>query len=242
MPTRGSTTATRAAPDGSNPPAVWPEYAVVWHLGDDPTGIGAAIRDSTANGNHGTVSGAIPAAAQVAGKVAGALAFDGNDDWITVPATASLQLAGDLTIMMWARRLDTQERWLCDVSGPDSEQEANNHLYEASLDPDSTLVVGWELGAGTDEEVATSNPAVGVGVWSLVAITRDAGRCRGLLRERRSARRAGDVRRQRDRRRDRDVWLAGEPSTTTSKLPFLGTLDEVRLVDVVRTPEWLATE
>jgi hypothetical protein len=37
-------------------------------------------------------------------------------------------------------------------------------------------------------------------------------------------------------------WFGGESSSTSSKEPFLGRLDEVRVAPVVRSAEWMATE
>ncbi len=61
-------------------------------------GSGAAAGDSSSYGNNGTVSGA----AWTTGKVSGALSFDGVDDRVEVPASASLSLSTNrVTLAGW---------------------------------------------------------------------------------------------------------------------------------------------
>ena len=66
--------------------------------------------DSSGNGNHGTVSGATLTTNRF-GNVNSAYGFDGFDDFIDVPTSASIELeSGDLTISMWVQIVgpDTQ--------------------------------------------------------------------------------------------------------------------------------------
>ncbi len=63
--------------DEANSPATWnSSYRMVQHLQEDPTG---PINDSTSYGNNGTTTGSMTAGQQVAGRIGGALLFDGGD-------------------------------------------------------------------------------------------------------------------------------------------------------------------
>lgn len=87
---------------GQTPQSVWHEsYSAVWHMAEDPS-VGAS--DSTTNLNHGTSTGEMGAANLVLGKVSQGVHFDGVNDWIQVPHSASLNLTGDsLTVSAWVR-------------------------------------------------------------------------------------------------------------------------------------------
>jgi len=57
---------------------------------------GSRVRDRSGYNNHGTIYGAT----RVAGKVASALSFDGVDDYVQIPHSASLDL-DYFTILCW---------------------------------------------------------------------------------------------------------------------------------------------
>src|SRR4029078_1962989 len=62
-------------------------------------GTGTTLADNSGLANTGTISGA----SWATGKNGGALAFDGVNDWVTVPDTASLDLSTGMTIEAWVR-------------------------------------------------------------------------------------------------------------------------------------------
>ena len=96
-----------SSPDQSNPPGVWDStYAGVWHLNEDPSGTAPQSVDSTSNSNDGTSNGTMTSGDLVTGKIAGALDFDGTDDWVQAPHTASVNLTGTgLTLSGWVSSL-----------------------------------------------------------------------------------------------------------------------------------------
>ena len=60
---------------------------------------GAIATDTSGHGNHGTITGAT----RVAGRFGRALSFDGTDDVVRVPGSASLALVSGMTIEAWVR-------------------------------------------------------------------------------------------------------------------------------------------
>jgi hypothetical protein len=96
--------------DPNSTPAekVWDSnFMAVWHLGETSGGTGA-IKDSTLNSNDGTDSGGPTPAAT--GKVGNAINFDGADDCVIAPNSASLRLGSGLTIEAWVN-IDVWGDW-----------------------------------------------------------------------------------------------------------------------------------
>jgi hypothetical protein len=73
-------------------------YQAVWHMDNDPNGDPiAGLIDATVNANNGSFSGAMTAGDLVVGQnsIGLAIEFDGSDDFITVPNSASLNVTGN---------------------------------------------------------------------------------------------------------------------------------------------------
>src|SRR3989338_2628680 len=67
-----------------------------WHL-DESSG---SVIDSSPCGNNGNNMGATQG---MAGKIGNAYSFNGNDNYISIPASESLNISGGITILMWIR-------------------------------------------------------------------------------------------------------------------------------------------
>lgn len=76
-----------------------------WSFND---GTSTKATDFSGSGNAGTLTNmANPATATSGwgnGKLGGGLNFDGTNDYVTIPDSASLDLTGNLTISLWAKR------------------------------------------------------------------------------------------------------------------------------------------
>jgi len=85
--------------DGADPTNVWDSnFKAVYHLKDLTT---SSVEDSTANDNDGTKKGTNEPT-EVDGKIDKAQNFDGSDDYISAPDSASLDITGEITIEFWA--------------------------------------------------------------------------------------------------------------------------------------------
>ena len=85
-----------ASGDQQNVHAVWSTaFRAVWHLGE---ATGTAVKDSTTNANLGTKT----SATEPSPTGGGAQVFDGVNDCITVPASSSLnQFPNGFTVSLW---------------------------------------------------------------------------------------------------------------------------------------------
>lgn len=70
-------------------------------------GAGASVADGSGNGNAGTVTGAT----WTRGRYGSALRFDGSDDLVRVPPSASLDVGSELTLSAWIRPAASQGGW-----------------------------------------------------------------------------------------------------------------------------------
>ena len=71
-------------------------------------GSGTTVTDVSGMGNHGTLSGATWT---TSGRYGKALSFDGVNDWVTIPAAASLNLTTGMTLEAWVRPGATLTNW-----------------------------------------------------------------------------------------------------------------------------------
>lgn len=230
-----------SAPAAASASSTWSFFSLVYHLSEIPTGAND-VADSTPNNNRGTTQGGMGPGQQNTGMLGGSLAFDGTDDFINAPGTASLRLTGDLTIEMWLSVATVREQWLCDFVVPGSESEINNHLYELAFDTSNNLELGWEYGAGIDEMAQTSaTVSTPMNTWHHIAVTRDTtalqtrfyidGAQYGTPVSFVNNATGGSA---------ASFYLAGQIDGTSTKATLAGRLDEVRFIDKVLTPGFIA--
>ncbi|MHA2163890.1 MAG: DUF2341 domain-containing protein, partial [Candidatus Thorarchaeota archaeon] len=82
-----------------NPEGVWNNnYAGVWHL-SETSGGSLAIKDSTANYNHGTDYGTVELG--ISGQIDGGIGIDAYADYISIADSNSLDITTNLTLSVW---------------------------------------------------------------------------------------------------------------------------------------------
>ncbi|MHA2035469.1 MAG: DUF2341 domain-containing protein [Promethearchaeota archaeon] len=96
-----------------NPSGVWySDYAGVWHLDDDPSGIPLQIKDSALPASDGATYGTMTSSDQVPGMIGGALDFDGINDYVDFGNPGELQITGEITVQAWFKVIDVGNDYL----------------------------------------------------------------------------------------------------------------------------------
>jgi hypothetical protein len=212
------------------------DFEAVWHLGQ-----GAA--DATAHGHDGTASGGVAAAA---GKIGSAHAFDGTDDYVSIPASKPIDdlFVSGATLSAWIRPTSSgiSQRgrifdrtldatfaggWaflLSDYSVTDSLGFAHGQAMDFSwwTTPASSIAYAtWQHVAVTFAQ-ADIAPAIYIGGVAQPVVLSDAG-----------------------------MGALATPTSIPSRIgnrnggtdrAFAGTIDELRVASTVRSPAWIATE
>lgn len=228
-----------AAQSSSNSSAVFDTalgYAGIWHFGEEHTGTGTIglYRDATRNGNHGDD---FATESRSALFIAGGQEFDGVDDYIRVPNTASMALPGPLSISAWV-----QADWLAlnAIGG----STANPIVRKGDDNPNSYQLgvinnrVFCSLDADDNGGVKSKSELVTGKVYH-VAATWDARSLKvyvnGVLEgEGYTPNPAGSLTKD-----TRPVYIGGRVIGTSaeSKDRWDGNIDEVRISRVAHTPQ-----
>jgi len=213
-----------------NPTGVWDSsFAGVWHLNETGAGTGGTHVDSTSNDNDGTTSGGVTT--NTVGIIDGADSFDGSDDRVAVPHDTSLDIIGEVTASLWIRpeslpfatpypgmisrgNVDNRQYWIWGVQGASD--------------------IGGRIG-NTIAAPGGAGVSLQENNWYHIVITGDP---------------TGDIVMYFDGQEVSRVSYGTQPSTETTSLYmgymdtlgyFLGSIDEVRVSDVVRNSSWINT-
>ena len=125
---------------------------------------GTAVTDGSGRGNNGTISGATRT---TAGKFGSALTFDGVNDWVTVPDSASLDLSTRATLEAWVFPTSLGNAWRTAVMKEQPGQlvyglYANNDLSR----PSGHLFTSSDL-------YSTGSAQLALNAWSHLAMSWD---------------------------------------------------------------------
>ncbi|MDE1944267.1 MAG: LamG domain-containing protein, partial [Patescibacteria group bacterium] len=124
------------------------------------------VKDSSGQGNNGSLVGfSATSSAEVAGKIGGALKFNGTSQYITVPDTTALRLSGTYSVSVWIR--------------PAALKDYGNVLFKESLISNTGYGLitfangswGWQIGNTLD--IQTSAALLKNTTWSLLIATYD---------------------------------------------------------------------
>ncbi|MHA2327834.1 MAG: DUF2341 domain-containing protein, partial [Candidatus Hodarchaeales archaeon] len=210
-----------------NPERVWDSnYVGVWHL-SETTGGSLAIKDSTANYNHGTDYGTVELGAS--GQIDGGISIDAYQDYISIADSSSLDITTDLTISAWTWA--NYDQWSLPIIAKNA---SANSPYGIRYINNSNQV-NYNLEGVTASQVDTGVTA-NREVWMYVVLTFDGSSVNiytnGIL-----------------------GYSASKPGTITSNnQPLLfgreesygdtyrGFMDEVRISNSERSSDWIATE
>jgi hypothetical protein len=214
-----------AAANQQNATGVWTaNYRLVWHL-NESSGGSNAIKDSTSHANHGTDTGS--PAFGAAGKIGGAVHYDGVNKYILSAASPLDPSASDLTASAWVRPA---------VDGVS--------LQILSQRDGGGTGRTWLQRTGSGNEIQSSlrqsftAPAVVTGgTWYHIALTKSGTNTRrvyvnGVL--------YGENSDLATESANGEMVLGNHKALSLQV--FNGELDELRIASVARSGDWLATE
>ena len=192
---------------------VWRDYAAVWHMAEDPS---AGIAESTGAIGLASARGTMRPTDQVAGKIGGSVKFDGSDDGIDTP---SITIAATFTYEAWIRKAPGSG-WRCWM---------DNQNYDRWFGTTDNQQSFWD---GNSNIVASN---VTANTWYHFVATYDGQRVRiyrngqplGTPFTKTYGARTG-------------AQLIGYTNTSVGEY-FPGQLDELRVANVARSPEYIAT-
>ena len=122
------------------------------------------MADASGNGNTGTISGA---SWTTAGKFGGALSFNGINNLVLIPNSASLNVSAAMTLQAWVFPSATQSGWRTIL-----QREVDAYSLNASNDAGPLFPAGGGIfgGSGTWISGTSASP---VNAWTHVALTYD---------------------------------------------------------------------
>jgi len=122
---------------------------------------GSTAKDSSPYGNDGTIYGAT----RVRGIIGKALSFDGVDDYVEVPDSASLDIADEITVMAWVKLAEKMDGKIVSKGRDWNAAEAGfimdyqtNGFRGGVVDEDRNVIIAKKIGYD-------------VGVWYHVVMT-----------------------------------------------------------------------
>ncbi|GLZ30123.1 hypothetical protein Lesp02_23130 [Lentzea sp. NBRC 105346] len=247
MPTLSSTSnelymyyGNASASAQSDPANVWTNgFAGVYHLKENPTNPGTnEIKDSTANGYHGSSSGSMTSSNQVAGNIDGSVSFDGTDDKIPTADYADGASVSQLSISAWVSPAVAKNQRLIAKSTTASNTVANDWSWALGIDATNIKAsVGTASNGGIPIELTLASAVPLTPTWTYITMTYDGSTIRAYKNGAvlGSAVQTGTVTDITPR-----VTLGNYDGTTDRYLN--GRLDEARVATTARSAGWFLTE
>jgi len=207
---------------------VWDDnYKGVWHLSEDPSGTAPQMKDSTSNNNDGTSQGSMTAGDQVPGQIDGSLDFDGVNDSVGLPEPpASSTNINTGSVFAWIKTSSAGTSWRGIVV---KQWAYGMYLY------DNTFVIF--------DFTSLSNRSTGVnladGNWHLVGFTFQSGISSGTKLYIDGTERLTTTLTVSNQNEGMVIGAGDNPGTWQF---FSGTIDEARISNLVRSPNWIKTK
>ena len=221
-----------ASPDQSNPPGVWDSsYAGVWHLNEDPSGTAPQSVDSTSNDNHGS-SNNMTSGDLVTGKMAGALDFDGTDDWVQVAHSSSVNLTGTgMTLSGWV----SSNGQTADVGI--LLKSTSSYQIHLGIESGETGNFRVLTPSGPYSRLDTTSTVPTNGTWTYLTATYDGAMARLYFNasEEATDARTGNI------NATTEPVVIGRRAIGDARF-MNGAIDEVRMSNVARSAGWIQTE
>jgi gliding motility-associated-like protein len=207
--------------------AVWSnQYTAVWHMNNDPSGPDPQLQDATSYQNHGSTAGGMAPGDLRDGMIAGAVWFDGVDDYATMPVNGFNTEAG--TVELWINTDSIPTFWAHYIFAHRQQSPIRDRVY-IRYRTDSL----WSNGMGNTMDLVQGSK-ITTGTWYHMAIRWDGAEVTGYLD---GAQDFGPTPyAELDTVREIFImtWMPSSEAVT-------GRLDELRVSDVARDSAWIAT-
>ncbi len=148
-----------APPPGTAPVGAW---------GFDEA-TGPSVVDASGRGNNGTIAGATRT---TSGRFGSALTFDGVNDWVTVPDSASLDLSNRATLEAWVNPTALGSAWRTVLL----KEQPGQLVYALYANNDIARPSGHLFTTG--DLFSSGNAALPLNTWSHLAMTWDGATLR----------------------------------------------------------------
>ncbi|MBN2599768.1 MAG: DUF2341 domain-containing protein [Candidatus Thermoplasmatota archaeon] len=227
------------------PNKVWDgPYRAVWHLQNNPA---TPLMDSSTFENHGTASGGMTMTNVVAAKLGDGLHFDGVDDYVSAPDNDSLRPV-DVTLSGWYKPLAAGKgMYVISKASFDYWGNADGHTYGFMISNDNSVKAAFERPDSQQHDCA-GNFITSQNQWYYLTLTFNEGINIGSLYV--NGVHQGSV----GPCHSSVLWYpqpwdfiigASRQSTGSTRVPNVFqncVIDEVQVLNSVKTAGWIATE
>ncbi|MHA2600977.1 MAG: LamG-like jellyroll fold domain-containing protein [Candidatus Thorarchaeota archaeon SMTZ1-83] len=233
-----------------NPSEVWTsDFVGVWHLDESLSGVEGEIVDSTSYDNDGYSRGSMDSTDSIPAKLGTGIELDGIDDFLVVPDSLSLDsVVGRGTLEAWVNWQDSSDgryqRIMVSSNRFAGPSTAHNDGFEWGVQPEGdNFFYPW--GGDQPNYNMATNPFTN-GIWHRVTITLDysSKEVKLYLDGNLLTWTSENVPTYWVKLASLDDWFWGgtmEPYHRGDQC-MAGMFDEIRVSDVVRSAEWIATE
>jgi PKD repeat protein len=212
--------------DQSNKTAVWDSsYKGVWHL---PNGTTLSAADSTANANHGAISGPIA----TTGRIDGGSSSVNGADHINAGSGSSLNITGNLTITAWIKMNSLGINGRSPIVYR-ATQTTDGYNFLVGGDSVSSKFIGF--GPKSNGNIAIVQNVIDVGAWYHVVVVSNGANPTFYV----NGANVGTGTPIVSNPSSGSLHIGNYPSLVRG---FDGIIDEVRISNTQRTAEWIATE
>lgn len=211
---------------------VWgANFKGVWHLGENAANT--TVADSSGTGNTGT-NQANTSAKTAAGKVGNGLTFNGSSDWVSIGSSASLGSGlGSFTISAWVKKSSNSTVDAIVWHGDDSDGSGASYRFLTLTTGQIQYLVGdWNTGKNfKGSTIADTN-------WHYVTMTYDGTTLRGYY----EGIADGSASSGTYTAADKVTRIGSAQTSGASNYYAHAVIDEVRIANVARSGDWIATE
>ena len=219
-----------------NKAGVWnSNFLGVWHLDETPDDNIAGHYDSTIYNNHGTplnFQDGGGGTTDAVGKIGGADYFAGDDDWVEIPHSSSLEISGNtVSLSAWIKMTSLQD----DDEGIIVKSDGSDYNMQLGIQGDEKG--NFRVKTTTGSTYLTGSTVLNVNQWYYLYGIYDGVTSSVFLNNFID----GNVNRNGDIISPLAPVVLGRRALGDDRF-FKGIIDEARISSSARSPEWFETE